>query len=220
MNQIRNGICLLILFVSISNFSRGQEKKNTINISGIIAHYIGIYDYQQIAPAKGSYVFFLNPGAEVLYWRQFPHKIEFGTGINLQKVQAESKADIARGYTLRFQYHELSVPILLRKNFTLKNQNLWYVTVGIYNGKQLNIVSRYPTSVDWTRWDDLKTIAGYSSDHFFSDIYFDAGYSKSLDRWGGVSVSPFVSYRVNPTWLNNYENRTLWGVKLIYSFKF
>lgn len=213
----------LIVFLLLSllglNHLNGQEKKNTINISGIIAHYIGIYDYPLYGQPKGYYGF-LSPGAEILYWRQFPHKIEFGTGINMQKVYVQSKVDITYAYTLRFQYHELSVPILLRKNFTLKNQNLWYVTAGIYNGKQLNIVSRYPTSVDWTRWDDLKTIAGYSNDHFFSDLYFDAGYTKSFNKYGELSFSPFFSYRINSTWLNTYEKKSHWGSKLIYSIKF
>ena len=210
----------LIVFLLLSllglNHLNGQEKKNTINISGIIAHYTGINNSPQYGHPEGFYRFPLSLGAEILYWRQISHNIELGTGITLQKVQVQSTVN----YTLRFQYRELSVPILLRKNFTLKNQNLWYVTAGIYNGKQLNIVSRYPTSVDWTRWDDLKTIAGYSSDHFFSDLYFDAGYTKSFNKYGELSFSPFFSYRVNSTWLNTYEKKSHWGVKLIYSFKF
>ena len=131
MKQKKTIVFLLLSLLGLNHLN-GQEKKNTINISGIIAHYTGIYDYPQYATTKGSYVFFLNPGAEVLYWRQISHILEFGTGINLQKVQVESKVDVTYAYTLRFQYRELSVPILLRKKlYVEKPKSLvcdrWYL---------------------------------------------------------------------------------------------
>jgi hypothetical protein len=65
----------------------------------------------------------------------------------------------------------------------------------------------------------MKTIAGYSADHFFSDIYFDSGYTRSY-TWGELAIAPFFKYRMNQTWLNTYQERFYWGVKFNYSFTF
>lgn len=211
-------IFLLFIFLFSTNLLWGQEKKNSITVSGAIAHYIKIEDFN-VTPFDGYYVFPLSPGAELIYSRQIFPKLDLCTGLSFQKVRVSSNVDISYDYILRFRYNELSIPLLLRRFFTLKNQNLWYISLGVYNGKQMNIISEYPERVGWKNWGEIKTIANYSNDHFFTDIYFDIGYSKS-HSWGDLSIAPFFKYRINPTWLNTYQNRINWGVKLIYSLKF
>jgi hypothetical protein len=122
-------------------------------------------------------------------------------------------------YVRRFRHNEIGFPLLLKNNFPLNNKSIGYLTLGVYTGIQANIKSEIPLKGGWGSWEDIKTIAGYSNDHFFSDIYFDAGCTKSFD-WGELSIAPFFKYRINSTWVNTYQKKPNWGFKIIYSFKF
>lgn len=218
MTQIKIIICLLLVVASWSNHLLGQEKRNSITVTGSIAHYTGIEDFD-VTPFEGYYTFPVSPGVELIYSRQIFPKVELCTGINLQRVHVASNVDISYDYLLRFKYNELSIPLLMRINFQLKAQNKWYFTLGAYRGRQLGIIAEIPLKGGWGKWNDLTTIAGYSNDHFFTDIYLDVGYSKT-HSWGDLSIAPFFKYRANPTWLNTYQKNPNWGIKFNFSFKF
>lgn len=213
-------ILLLIIpvFICLTTALSAQEKKNSISANGSLTHYIGIDDFKTDS-YEGYYKFPLSPGVELTYSRQIFPRIELSTGINFQRVHVASNVHISYDYLLRFRYNELSIPLLLKISFPLKMQNKWYFTAGDYFGRQAGVIAEVPYSVGWVSWEDKNTIAGYSSDHNFNDLYFDAGYSK-WHSWGDIEVAGFFKYRVNTTWLNTYQKKPQLGIKLIYSFKF
>jgi hypothetical protein len=98
----------------------GQEKKNCVLVNGSIANYIGIDDFN-VESFEGYYKFPLSSGIELAYLRQIFPKLELGTGVNYQKVHVASNADVSYDYILRFRYNEISIPLLLKKTFLLKN---------------------------------------------------------------------------------------------------
>jgi len=222
MKQIKIIICLLLIAVGGLNNLWGQEHKNGISIGGTLAHYIKIEDFH-VDPFDGYYTFPMSPGLELIYLRQIFPKLEVSTGINFQRVHVASNVDLDLSdtyqYKFRFNYNEISVPILLRKIFPLKAGTEWYITAGAYFGKQLNITTEIPLKSGWGKWKDITTVAGVSNDQHFSDIYIDAGYSKS-HTWGDLSIAPFFKYRSNPTWLNTYQQKPNWGIKINFTLKF
>lgn len=211
---------LLLILLAFTNALSGQEKKNSVNVSGLITHYFKIEDLG-VDTYPGYYKFPLSPGLEITYFREIFSRFEIGTGINFQRVHVGSYVNfnLEDGYTLRWRYNEFSIPLLFKKSFSLKNQNQINFTFGIYSGKQTNIISEYPQSSGWTDWKNIKTMAGYSDDNLFFDIYFAPGYLKLLKGNSGINIAPFFSYRVNQTWLNFYQKSLHYGIKLAYSFK-
>jgi len=221
MNQLK--IILYILFFSIivSNCLYGQEKKNSISLSGTVAQYFGIQDFGS-PKTEDSYHFPISPGAQLIYWREIFSTVELGLGLNYQNIHHQSQLDTdISGYfgSRKFQYEELSIPLVLKKSFPAKNQNHWYIILGAYNGKQRNIKLQGYSSPGWGLRDYTK-VGGYSKDHFFTDLYIDAGYALQLGSLGEISLAPFYKYRINSTWINTYLKKSILGINLNYSFNF
>lgn len=212
-------IFLKALFILITNTLCGQENKNRINVSGLIAHYTRVWDIDYF---NSGNEFPISPGIELSYSRFLKQNLELITGLNFQKVHHWSRVDlidIMIDYSRKFRYFEISFPVLMRHKFTLINGNQWYLTWGAYSGRQLQVKSYYYQSVGWTEWTNLKTIAKYSEDHFFTDAYLDIGYLKTFNKGDNLSFSSFINYRVNTTWLNTYQKRIHWGIKVSYQFE-
>ncbi|HET6559580.1 MAG TPA: hypothetical protein VFG54_19810 [Prolixibacteraceae bacterium] len=223
MNQIKILFCFLLILVTLSQYTYGQEneKKNSLSVSATAAQYMGIHDFGRPAHEE-SYTFPISPGAEITYWRQISSSVKLGLGINYQKVHHQSQLDInipGYGGVYKFPYEEISIPLLLRKSFQANNQNHWYITLGVYNGKQRNIKLQGWGSSGWGP-RDYTQLGGYSDDHFFTDLYLDAGYALQLGNNGVISLAPFYKYRVNSTWVNTYLRKSIIGINLNYSFKF
>jgi hypothetical protein len=195
----------------------GQEKKNTITLGGITAHYINNEKYDLIGPFHGYYKFPVDPGFELLYFRSLSKNIKIGTGLDFQKGRVASYMSGLR----RFKFEEISVPIMLQCESMLNEKNNLFLTMGIYAGKTILLKAASPTSNEnWNDYQDFSIIENYSGDVYFADIYFDAGYSKSITKVGNISIAPFVKYRMNTTWLNYHQKKTQFGLKLIYSLRF
>jgi len=209
---------IVILFGSLflTTSLDAQEKKNTITVSGIVAHYINNEKYDLNGPVEGYYKSKVDPGFEILFLRSLAKNTRIGTGLNFQKGRVASYMSGLR----RFNFYELSVPAILQQDFTLNEKERCFFTTGIYGGK--TVLQKYasPDSFDnWHDSNDFKYLENYSDDVYFIDIYFDAGYSKSFAKLGDVSLAPFVKYRVNSTWLNYHQDKVHVGIKLSYSFK-
>lgn len=108
----------------------------------------------------------------------------------------------------------------MKKSFPAKNQNRWYLTLGVNNGRQQNVVLQSSTSAGWQSWEENTQVGGYSKDHYFTDLYLDAGYAFQWGSSGQVSFAPFYKFRVNSTWVNTYLRESILGIKLDYSNKF
>ncbi|MDP2888295.1 MAG: hypothetical protein Q8P34_04910 [Bacteroidota bacterium] len=193
-----------------------QEKKNSITVSGIIAHFINNEKYQLNGPEPGYYESKIDPGLEILVLRSLTKNTKIGTGFNIQKVRVASYMSGLR----RFDFYELSIPVIFQTGFTVGEKNRCFFTTGIYGGK--TILQKYASpnsSGTWRDYKDFSQLENYSDDVYFIDAYFDTGYSRSFANLGDISLAPFVKYRLNSTWLNYHQDKVHYGIKLMYSFK-
>ena len=206
----------LFVVLFISGPLWGQEKKNSIKLSGIVSHYINNEKYDLNGPFGGYYESSFDPGAEVLFFRKLSENIKIGTGVNYQKGRVASYMSGLR----RFQFRELAIPVIIQKDFLLNKNNRWFLSTGIYSGKMILKKAESPDSFEhWHDFVILDRIENYSDDVYFADIYFDTGYSRIISC-GELSVAPFAKYRINTTWLNYHQKELSYGIKLNFIFNF
>lgn len=192
-----------------------QSEKNLLINSGIIAHYIGKENYNE--DTWGYYTFPVDPGYEILYFRKIRETLYLGAGYNYQAGRFSSVVD----FIIRFQFTEQSLPIVIRKEFFLKEKTYWFACSGLYFGRnRTSKVESLKKNGGWYPPFDMELVANYYDDNSFIDFYFDSGYSYSLNKWSEISTSAFLKYRINTTWLNYHERRLHYGIKLSYILKF
>lgn len=120
----------------------------------------------------------------------------------------------------RFHFAEVSIPILFSSHFNFDKRNGLLIATGLYGGKTILLKAEGTGTTDgWYEISDfdIGLYPDYSDDVFFMDIYFGAGYSYSLSQKSIISITPFVKYRVNTVWLNSFQKKLHYGVKLSYS---
>lgn len=206
----------LVIFFQFVNPACAQEIKNTIVLSGILAHYEQISKYNSADVVPGYYQYPVDPGIEVLYLRNLNNNLSLGTGINLQRGRITDF--IINSY--RFNFTEVSFPVLLSSRLKLKERNGLLITTGLYGGKTILRKAESASNVyDWYEIPDFN-IGLYSDDEFFLDIFFGAGYSYSISEKRAISIVPFIKYRANTVWLNSFQQKLHYGVKMSYSIKF
>ncbi len=192
-----------------------QTKNNRLIISGIAAHYIHKQNYSE--DTRGYYTYPVDPGFEILYYRKIRETIYLGTGYNYQTGRIASVVD----GIMRFQFTEQNLPIVVRKEFSHKGKTHWFVGSGLYFGRNKTTrVESLNKNGDWNQPFDIELVANYYEDNNFIDFIFDSGFCHSLNNWSEISISPFLKYRINKTWLNYHESRTHYGLKLSYSIGF
>lgn len=217
MKRIKFSLFTLLAVSLLTTPLWGQEKKNSIQLAGIIAHYINIEKHQLDGPFQGYYESLVDPGLEILYFRSLFKTASIGTGFNYQKGRVASYLSGLR----RFDFYEISFPFVLKKDFVFNEKNSCFLTSGIYWGKTILRKAENPDSAgNWHEFYNLEYMENYSDDISFLDIYLDAGYSFSLSKLGEISLAPFAKYRANTTWLNYHQNKYHFGIKLNYSLKF
>jgi hypothetical protein len=205
-------LIFILIFFSVFQL-QAQEAKNTIVLSGMLAHYEQISKYRSAKVIPGYYQYPVDPGIEILYLRNLNNNISLGTGICLQKGKI---MDFIRNQ-YRFHFADVSIPILFNSHFNLDERNGLLISTGLYGGKTILLKAEDLTKFyDWNENPDFD-IGWYSDDEFFLDIYFGAGYSHSFTQNRIISVVPFVKYRVNTVWLNSFQKKLHYGVKLSYS---
>lgn len=217
---MKKTISIFIMLLSIvfySNLLWAQERKNNFTVSGVFTYNTSVEDQEYNWERQHGYQRNPSPGIELVFRRTLIKGFEFGTGINYQLGFASSYIN---NYERRFKFNDISVPVLLKKGFKIKDNDHWYSTTGFYIGKTTNVKVEYPTSGPWQPWPNYSTIENYSDDIVYSDIYFDFGYHTSLQKIGVFSISPFIKYRFNTTWLNYHQNKIHFGIKINYSLNF
>ncbi len=207
---------LLPFIISTLSISVFGQKKNCLTVSAIAANYIGVKD-EHYDGRNLDYNFIPGPGVEINYMFEILKGINIGTGINYQLEFTSSYIDY---YERRFKFNDISFPILLKKYIKIKDYEHLYVTTGIYFGKTKNIDVDYPGSNGWNPWPNYDTLENYSEDIRFSDLYLDFGYHSSLNKCFAFSFAPFFKYRINTTWVNYYQKKNNFGIKLNLSFNF
>ncbi|HRX10913.1 MAG TPA: hypothetical protein P5210_04655 [Draconibacterium sp.] len=78
-------IFILIVIIISGIPLRAQETKNSVVLSGVLAHYEQISKYRRAKYVHGYYLYPVDPGIEVLYLRNLNKNISLGTGICYQK---------------------------------------------------------------------------------------------------------------------------------------
>jgi len=190
--------------------------KNTIVFSGILAHYEDVSKYGDTHNVIGYYQYPVDPGIEVLFFRNQKKGVSLGTGICYQKGRT---MDFIRNQ-YRFHFAEVSIPILFSSHFNFNKRNGLIITTGVYGGKTIFLKAEgYGKLGGWYEIpdSDIGLYPDYYDDVFFLDIYFGGGYSYSLSQKSIISIMPFVKYRVNTVWLNSFYKKLHYGVKLSYS---
>jgi hypothetical protein len=206
-------IFILIVIIISGIPLRAQETKNSIVLSGVLAHYEQISKYRSAKVVPGYYLYPIDPGIEVLYLRYLNKNISLGTGICYQKGRI---SDFIINPD-RFNFSEVSIPFLLSSRFKFDERNGLLITTGLYGGKTILRKAEFIDSLNaWHENSDFD-ISWYSDDVFFLDIYFGAGYSYSISPKSSISIMPFIKYRANTVWLNDFQEKLHYGVKLSYS---
>ncbi len=206
---------LLGIILLFCNQLYAQTKNNRLIISGIATHYIHKQNYPE--DTQGYYTYPVDPGFEILYFRKIRETIYLGTGYNYQTGRIASVVD----GIMRFQFTEQNLPIVVRKEFSHKEKTHWFVGSGIYFGRNKTTrVESLNKNGDWHQPFNMELVANYYDDNNFIDFIFDSGFCYSLNIWSEISISPFLKYRINKTWLNYHESRTHYGIKLSYSIGF
>lgn len=185
-------------------------------MSGVLAHYDQISKYGSAKVVPGYYQYPIVPGIEILYLR-YPNKnISIGTGFCYQKGRISDF--IINPY--RFNFAEACIPVLLSSRFKFYEKNGLLFTIGLYGGKTILLKAESASNVyDWYEFPDFD-IGWYSDDVFFIDIYFGVGFSYSFSQKGNISILPFFKYRKNTVWLNTFQEKWHYGVKLSFTFNF
>jgi hypothetical protein len=195
---------------------KAQEKKNEITISGIAAHYDGMYKYTRTKSLDGFYLPSIDPGIEISYSR-ICNDFFITTGLNLQQSWVASYTDSF----LRFISKELAVPVKVTVRSKRNDKSGLLLTSGLYVGKLIRVkVENQGKTETWHEIPKSFLLDIYSDDNLFADIYFSTGFYQSFKKIGKLSLTPFVKYRINTTWLNYYEKKIHYGVKLSYSLDF
>ena len=209
-------ILILILILLSGVCLQAQEAKNKFVVSGMLAHYDQISKYHSADVIIGYYRYPIDPGIEVLYLKNLNKTFSLGTGVCYQKGRMSDF--IHNPY--KFNFAEVSIPFLFSSRFKLDEKNGLLFTTGLYCGKTILRRVYFLDSVNnWGEIPDFD-IGYYSDDVFFLDIYFSAGYSYSILQKSSISITPFIKYRPNTVWLNSFQKKLHYGVKLSYSFNF
>jgi hypothetical protein len=207
-------ILIVIIFSCIQ--LQAQETKNTIVLSGVLAHYEQNSKYGSAKAILGYYHYPVDPGIEVLYLRNLNKNISLGTGICFQRGRT---SDFIINPD-RFNFDEVSIPVLLSSRYKFHERNGLLITTGLYGGKTILRKAEFIDNGNaWHEHRDFN-IGWYSDDVVFLDIYFGAGYSYSVSQNRIISIMPFVKYRANTVWLNDFQEKLHYGVKLSYSINF
>jgi hypothetical protein len=212
----RNLVLILILYISQNMTVLGQETKNYLTLSGNLAHFINYEEQDDFYPYPGYFKFAVSPGTEMIYSREISSKLMAETGIFFE-LGMFSSYSIDFGQ-MRFYSFEISTPFCFKRVFRFRNGNQHYVTSGVYLGKIIKVVGQYPDSQNWQKTDN-KYLPYFSNDTFYSDLYLDWGYVFTRDKKQEISISPFLKYRFNSTWLNHHESKFNYGIKLNLTFK-
>ena len=210
--MIKNSFTLIVLCLMLFVFqveSKAQEEKSDIGFNLSLVHYTGTSDDMYYHP-KGYYSYSIDPGIEILYRYKLTNWISVGTGACYQRGRIPA-------YLNRFQFGEISVPLLFRFVTNPANKSKVFLSTAMYAGKILHISADNFGRIDWHNLE-MKYIQGYSQNSFFVDLSVNAGVSFKAEDNNEFSVSPVVKFRVKDNWMENYRESIYYGIIVTYQF--
>lgn len=211
--SILSNLVLLVLLLAFStSLLNAQEVKNQITISGIATHYDEIQKSSRAKYFNGYYLYPVDPGIEILYSRKLFKDFFIATGLSFQQGRIATLIDSKR----RFQSKELSVPVFITFSPKISNKSGLLFTSGLYGGKLIRVKAEDPGKTEVWHEIPKSAVEKFSDDDLFVDIYFSAGYYQTFSKIGKLSLNPYIKFRSNTTWLNYYERRIHYGIKLSY----
>lgn len=194
--------------ISISSITRAQDYKSKLIVSGVFTHYSRSGEFLD---KPGFYKFPVDPGLEILYQCPLNESTSFISGISFQLVHFANYIQTQD----RFRFGEISIPIIVRKNFPAKDKSKLYLSSGIYGGGV--------SFLDWERISkpDWKNVSEqydehYSSSDFFVDLYVDGGLLHILSSQNSISITPYFKYRIKENWMEYYKQSFTYGLKIGY----
>ena len=209
---------LLVLFI-IPVLSSAQESKNSLNF-GIHTAYFSNIEESDFNRTRGYKHIPFKPGLELTFSRKIGKDLYAESGLSLSTARTSSFVNDAK---YKFDFSELSIPLTIKKIVSNSNHKKFSFTGGLYAGLIYSYnVYRFKSLSDWTivKKSDLKGIPYHSDDVVYADIYFDAGYIITISKKLDLTLSPFVKYRFNKTWLNHHVKNTQFGININTSLKF
>ncbi len=188
------------------------SQKNELRISGETSHLFhnlnlsGIDEYQYINPK----------GIELAYFYSLKNDWKIGTSLFYNWSTFYTQLDE------KYDCNENGISILFKKTFHQSDnqKNNWTFGFGSYNGIASNISFYYQHREYWSKVYNWDSMPDSFSEKFFSDVYADIEWERSLNNFGIISLSPFTKYRIIKNDINNKYTGFQLGVKLNYSFCF
>lgn len=211
---MKKTVLFYFINVFLTTCLNAQEEKQSLSFNAILTHYMQAKD-SYLGIEHGYYFYPISPGMEILYKLKITEKLTIGSGINYQFGRNASNVN----GPLRFRFQELSIPLVLQKEFEL-NGKKWYLISGIYGGKIIELIAEHPDKYwEWHEWNDYSTLEFYSEDEIFLDIYLDVQKQIFTRKNIRLLIAPYSSFRINTTWLTNYQKKLHYGFKINYVFK-
>jgi hypothetical protein len=206
---------ILLVFIIITSNSYSQNRNDNLKISISVAHYSNVEERELVNSFPGYYENSFDPGFELLYNFNIVKRLYLGTGINYQIGRNASYIYALR----RFNFSELSIPLVFSFSINPNKRSGILMSGGTYLGKIVKIKTQSPSSGgEWIEGDITKYVENYSDDNTFLDLYTDIGYFHKIFDNDIISITPFMNYRLNTTWLNYHQKNTHIGIKINYLF--
>lgn len=207
---MKKTIPFILIFIGSNLFA--QNRVDNIKISVSAAHYSNVEEKQLLRHFPGYYEKSFDPGFELMYNLNLKGGFYIGTGLNYQYGRNASYIFSLR----RFNFSELSIPLLFMLRTSSLKKNGLLLSAGLYGGKIIKIKTQNPSSGgDWLG-DMTKRTENYSDDNTFLDLYTDIGYFHKIFNESILSITPFLKYRLNTTWVNYHQQKLHFGIKINY----
>lgn len=213
----------ILIVLSILTLAQEQKNvenivpKNEIKISGEISHLFHNFHDLHIITRVDDYRYINPKGIELTYFHSLKNDWKIGTSLFYNWSTFYTQID------KKYDCNEIGFSILFKKRFrTSDNQKYnWAFGFGTYNGIASNIEFYLHHREYWSRVYNSSLIPDDNfSENFFSDLYADIEWSKSVNKLGIISLLPFTKYRIIKNAINTKYTGLQLGLKLNYSFGF
>ncbi|MEN8123175.1 MAG: hypothetical protein ABFS35_22750 [Bacteroidota bacterium] len=210
----------LIKHIAISSFlsfvllsAKGQENKVDFIINGQLTQIIGKGDspYNNILI---DYIWPKSAGPEFFIELKTANNFSISAGAGYCWGQFETENIIGHGVEFRLKYHELNVPLLIRRDINQK----YFVSVGLYSGWLIK--GTIQNNRIGTGWFNISELSDrYNDEKFTMDLYMDFGKQQTISEKQKILFFPFVKYKLKDYWMGQFRSRFQYGIKISYFIK-
>ena len=203
---------LFITLVVVSNNLRAEEGDDNLIIHLQNGYFHTVGDKLDL---PGAYNNVMGIGGELMYQYFIKNKLAFAGGITYQSGKI-STATIVNNLTYndRFRFGELSMSLLLKKYTKMPTKRTFYYSGGICPG--ILVGDKWEQTQNGAIWDTVnkRYQPNYSEDSFFMDLYADAGILQPIGPLAGLTIAPYLRYRLKDNWFGNYRSNASFGIKI------